>query len=82
MHARVNTTQVEPDQMDELVDATQPLLSRAKPQAPGPKSVMLLGDRRTGKIVIVSRWESEAAGDAAESLYQEAMLMTESVTST
>ena len=73
MHARVNTAQVEPNQIDELVAATKPLLSRAKPQAPGLMSVMLLGDRRTGKIVIVSRWESEAAGDAAEPQYQEYM---------
>ena len=73
MHARVNTTQVQPDQIDELIAATQPILSRAKQQAPGLKSVLLLGDRRTGKVVIVSRWESEAAGETAEPLYQEAM---------
>ena len=73
MHARVNTGRVQPDQIDELVAATQPMLSRAKQQAPGLKSVMLLGDRRTGKIVIVSRWESEAVAEAAEPLYQDAM---------
>ncbi len=60
MHARVNTGQVEPHRIDELVAATEPLLSRAKQQAPGLKSVMLLCDRGTGKLVIVSRWESEA----------------------
>jgi quinol monooxygenase YgiN len=73
MHARVNTTQVQPDQIDELIAATQPLLSRAKQQAAGLQSVLLLGDRRTGKVVIVSRWESEAAGEVAEPLYREAM---------
>lgn len=73
MHARVNTARVEPDQLDELVAATKPLVSRAKQQAPGLMSAMVLGDRRTGKIVLVSRWESEAAAEAAEPVYQEAM---------
>lgn len=73
MHARVNTARVEPDQIDELVAATKPLVSRAKQQAPGLKSAMVLGDRRTGKILMVSRWESEAAAGAAEPVYQEAM---------
>jgi quinol monooxygenase YgiN len=73
VHARINTARVKPDQLDDLAAATKPLLSRARPQAPGLNSVLLLGDRRTGKIVIVSRWESEAAGDAAEPLYQEAV---------
>jgi len=73
MHARVNTGQVQPDQLDKFVAAIQPLLRRAKQQAPGLMSVMLLGDRLTGKIVLVSRWESEAAAEAAEPVYQEAM---------
>ena len=73
MHARVNTGQVQPDQLDKFVVAIQPLLRRAKQQAPGLMSVMLLGDRLTGKIVLVSRWESEAAAEAAEPVYQEAM---------
>lgn len=73
MHARINSGRVQPDQIDELVAATKPLLSRAKQEAPGLMSALLLGDRGTGKLVIVSRWESEAAGDAAEPLYQEYM---------
>jgi quinol monooxygenase YgiN len=36
-------------------------------------SATVLGGRGTGKIVMVSRWESEAAGDAAGPVYQEAM---------
>jgi quinol monooxygenase YgiN len=73
MHARVNTARVQPEQIDDLVAATQPLLSRAKQEAAGLKSVLLLGDRGIGKIVIVSRWESEAVAEAAEPLYQDAM---------
>ncbi|HEY3033464.1 MAG TPA: antibiotic biosynthesis monooxygenase [Streptosporangiaceae bacterium] len=73
MHARINTAQVQPDQIDELVATTKPFLPRARQQTPGLKSFMLLGDRHTGKIVVVSRWESEAAAQAAEPLYQEAI---------
>ena len=73
MHARINTTRVEPGQIDEFASAAKALLPRAKPQAQGPNSALVLGDRRTGKVVMVSRWDSEAAGDAAEPMYQEAM---------
>lgn len=73
MHARINTTRVEPGQIDEFAAAAKALLSRAKPQAPDLNSALVLGDRRTGKVVMVSRWDSEAAGDAAEPMYREAM---------
>jgi quinol monooxygenase YgiN len=73
MHARVNTSRVQPNQLDEVVVAIQSILPRAKQQSPGLKSVLVLGDRRTGKIVLVSRWESAAAAEAAESVYQDAM---------
>ncbi len=72
-HARVNTTRVQPNQLDEVVAAMQSILPRAQQQAPGLKSVLVLGDRRTGKIVLLSRWESAAAAEAAESVYQDAM---------
>ena len=72
-HSRVNTALVQPNQIDELVAATRPILPRAKKQAPGLESVLLLGDRPTGKVVMVSVWETETAAVAAEPLYQEAM---------
>ena len=34
---------------------------------------LVVGDRRTGKIVLLSRWESVAAAEAAEAVYQDAM---------
>jgi heme-degrading monooxygenase HmoA len=73
MHARVNTARVEPGQIDEFAAAAKAVLPRAKPQSPGLNGALVLADRGTGKIVIVSRWESEAAGDSAEPMYQEAM---------
>jgi quinol monooxygenase YgiN len=73
MHARVNTSRVQPTQLDEFVAAIQSLLPRAKQQAPGLMSVLVLGDRRTGKIVLLSRWESIAAAEAAEAVLQDAL---------
>jgi heme-degrading monooxygenase HmoA len=73
MHARVNTTRVAPDQIDDFATAMKALVPRAIPQSPGLQSALVLGERGTGKVVIVSRWDSEAAGDAAEPVYEEAM---------
>jgi heme-degrading monooxygenase HmoA len=63
---------IQPDQMDAFVAGFRSLLPRAK-QAPGFKGVLLAADRRTGKVVTVARWESEAAAQAAEPLYQDAL---------
>jgi quinol monooxygenase YgiN len=73
MHARVNTLKVQPNRIDDLVAVLQPLLPSAKQQAPGLKSLMIACDRSTGKLLMVSRWETEAAAEAAESVYQEAV---------
>jgi len=73
MHARVNTARVAPDQINEFAAAIRALVPRAKPQSPGMQSALVLADRGSGKVVLVSRWDSEAAGDAAEPMYQEAM---------
>jgi quinol monooxygenase YgiN len=73
MHARVNTSRIQPNQLDDFVAAIQSLLPRAKQQAKGLMSVLVLGDRRTGTIVLLSRWQSVAAAEAAEAVYQDAM---------
>jgi len=73
MHSRVNTGRVQPDQIDELVAATRPILPLARQEAPDLKSVLMLGDRSTGKLVMVSVWETEAGAEAAEPFYQHAM---------
>jgi quinol monooxygenase YgiN len=73
MHARVNTTRVQPDQLDAVAAALQVLVPRARQQAPGLTSALVAGDRRTGRLVTVSLWESEAAWEAGEPLYQEAV---------
>jgi len=73
MHARVNTARVAPDQIDDFATAMKALVPSAMAQSPGLQSALVLGERGTGKVVIVSRWDSEAAGDAAEPMYQEAM---------
>jgi len=73
VHSRINTSRVQPGQIDELVASVRSLLPRSLQQSPGLKSVLLLGNRQTGKLVIVSLWESEAAAEPAEPVYQEAM---------
>ena len=74
MIARFTTLQVQPDQIDELHAAVSrsALVPRAK-QTAGLQSFLLAADRRTGKVVTVTRWESEAAAQAAEPLFQDAM---------
>jgi len=64
---------VQPDQIDAVAAALQVLVPRARQQAPGLKSALVAGDRGTGKLVLISLWESQAAADAAEPLYQDAM---------
>jgi len=73
MHARVNTTSVAPDQLDEFAAALKALVPQVLPQSPGLRSAVVLADRGTGKVILISRWDSEAAGDDAEPAYQEAM---------
>jgi quinol monooxygenase YgiN len=73
MHARVNTTRVAPDQIDDFAAAMKALVPRAMAQSSGLRSALVLGERDTGKVVIASRWDNEAAGDAAEPMYQEAL---------
>lgn len=72
MNGHVSTLRVEPGHIDEFAAAAQSLLPAAKQQSAGLKSVAVLGDRRTGKVVILSEWESEAAAEAAEFVAQDA----------
>src|SRR5258708_6629833 len=55
MHARVNTTRVAPDQLDDFATAIKALVPRAHRQTTGLQSAMVLVDRATDKVVIVSR---------------------------
>ncbi|WP_019586213.1 antibiotic biosynthesis monooxygenase family protein [Deinococcus apachensis] len=73
MHARIVTVQIRPGKMSGAVliyrDVVAPLLARQ----PGFAGARLLTDARSGRGVLLTLWESEAALQAAEAsgLFQE-----------
>ena len=73
MLARVTIGQADPARMDEGIARYQQQFLPRFQQATGFRGIWILGDRRTGKILAVSLWESEADMQANESVYQEAI---------
>ena len=73
MIARFSTFQVQPDQIDGFVAALRQAAALGAAKQAGLQSLLLVGDRGTGKEVLVSFWESEAAAQAAEPTYQDAL---------
>ncbi len=66
MHARMTTLEGSPDRMDEGVrDIREDVLPQLQ-QHDGFKGFLALGDRRSGKLVGITFWESEQAMRAAE----------------
>ena len=59
MYARLTTFQFHPEKMDEAMQLTEALLPELQRQH-GLKSLMRLVDRKTGKAVLVSLFETEA----------------------
>ncbi|MDP8947621.1 MAG: antibiotic biosynthesis monooxygenase [Actinomycetota bacterium] len=66
MFARVSEFEARPEQLDEMkregVEHVLPALKIQKGFGGG----LVLGDRRTGKVLAVALWESEQAMDATE----------------
>lgn len=60
MIARINSAQTAPDKIDELVTFSQERFPDARDH-PGFRGFYLLADRRNGKLVSISLWESEDA---------------------
>ena len=62
MYARVTTLQVPVDKLDEAGQAAQAAQATgtSMAQQPGFQGNMTLVDRRTGKVLIVGLWETEA----------------------
>ena len=60
MHARLTQAQVAPEQLDEGVRFGEGMVAQWK-QLDGYLGMAYLIDRATGKVVVVSFWESEAA---------------------
>ncbi len=74
MHARVTTTKVKPDRVDEAIGLFQGLEGLLNQQR-GTKGAMLLVDRSSDTGISVTLWETEADMLAVESsgVYKEAL---------
>ena len=67
MYARVVTLEVQSGKMDTLNAIFQDDVVPAVKQVAGFRSLTLLEDRKAGKAMMISVWESEAAMKASES---------------
>ena len=68
MHARVVTTEMNPESFDEAVRIYQESVVPAAQAQTGFRHIFLLSDRSTGKSYSIALWESEAdmlAGEAS-----------------
>ncbi len=75
MYARVVTYQVQPGKWDELRSIVRDSVTPKLQQQPGYRGGLVFTDDRTGKGMLVSLWESEAALVASETggYFQEQM---------
>ncbi len=64
MYARVVTAQVAPDKVDETIQLWQDSVMPAARQQKGFMSGRLLVDRKTGKAIASSLWETQADAQA------------------
>lgn len=60
MHARIVTSHIQLDKIDEAIQIWREKVIPTVKGAQGFKSGYMTGDRRTGKVVTVTFWETEA----------------------
>jgi quinol monooxygenase YgiN len=65
MHARLVTAQISPEKMDDLIQLWHNQVLSTYQEQTGWKSARLLVDRKTGKAILVSLWETETEGQAS-----------------
>jgi hypothetical protein len=70
MHARVVTFQGSPEKMQDPEAGFRERVLPVLQQQPGLKSVMILLDRKRGKLLGITLWESEQTADAATTAMQ------------
>ncbi len=66
MVARITSTQVSPERIDEFAGWWQGRAGDAKAQVQGFQAAYLLADRQSGAVRGVGLWESQEALEAAE----------------
>jgi heme-degrading monooxygenase HmoA len=64
MYARVITSPLIPDKIDEAVSIWRDKVAPAIKQAKGFKGAYLIGDRGTGKGLTITLWETKEDADA------------------
>ena len=72
MFARVTTAQCPPDKLEEIDRILTPSLEAVK-RSPGFKEALSFVDTATGKIVMNTVWETEAAMQASDALRKETL---------
>jgi quinol monooxygenase YgiN len=70
MIARVTSVQFSPDKLGEVYSSIEAGIAAVQ-QAQGFQGLLFLADRSTGKVVMISQWEGDAAMEASNSLRQE-----------
>src|SRR5215471_8274925 len=65
MHARLMTSQLQLDKLEEASQLYRESILPAVRQLPGLKGRMVLVDRSTGKVITLTLWESEADARAS-----------------
>ena len=66
MYARVSVLEGSPDQLDEMLRQVREVVLPQAKQDEGFKGMIALGDRRSGKTLGITLWESEEAMRASE----------------
>ncbi|MGD0662442.1 MAG: antibiotic biosynthesis monooxygenase [Syntrophorhabdales bacterium] len=66
MNARVTTLQMLPSKMDEGIGTYRDSIMPAARQQKGFKGLYLLTDRKTGKVISITLWETETDLTASE----------------
>ncbi len=59
MHARVSTLEGPPEQVNELSRITSEWIAPSLTQMDGFQGILALADRQSGKVQLVTLWESE-----------------------
>jgi len=70
MIARITSVQFSPDKLGEVSRSIEPGIAGVQ-QIQGFQGFLLLADRSTGKVVMISQWEGDAGMQASNSGRQE-----------
>ena len=78
MYARATTIQVSPELIDEAISRIQSVVAPVTRQQPGYHDLVLLVDRRSGKCLMISLWETsrERQATGATSAYLQRQIAT------